>query len=190
MVETGWDAVAGWYDKLVGLKGSDQQQKAVIPAVMELLHPRAGESVLDVACGQGILTSFIADARAKYTGVDASKKLLELARKYHSPKGAFLTGDARKLSECSHLHAHTFDAAVVMLAIQDMDPPEDVFRSIAWALKPAGRAVIAMTHPCFRIPRQSGWGWDEQKKWMDRRIDRYLTPLSTDSRPTPSSSHK
>ena len=35
-----------------------------------------------------------------------------------------------------------------------------------------------MTHPCFRIPRQSGWDWDENRKLRYRRIDSYLTPLT------------
>jgi len=35
-----------------------------------------------------------------------------------------------------------------------------------------------MLHPCFRIPRQSGWGWDQRRRLQYRRIDRYLTPLA------------
>ena len=35
-----------------------------------------------------------------------------------------------------------------------------------------------MTHPCFRVPRQSGEGWDEQRKLLYRRVDRYLSPLA------------
>jgi hypothetical protein len=34
-----------------------------------------------------------------------------------------------------------------------------------------------MTHPCFRVPRQSGWGWDANRKLQFRRVDHYLTPL-------------
>ncbi len=37
--------------------------------------------------------------------------------------------------------------------------------------------VILLTHPCFRVPRQSGWGWDSARKLQYRRIDRYMTPL-------------
>ncbi len=47
-----------------------------------------------------------------------------------------------------------------MLSIQDMDPLSDVLESAAWAPNLDGRVVILMTHPCFRVPRQSGWGWD------------------------------
>lgn len=175
---TGWDAVAKWYDQLVGATGHEQHQQVVIPAVLNLLHPQPGEAVLDVGCGQGVLLPFVVKARARYTGVDASGKLLEFARKRYGAQGIFLDGDARDLSKTPTLAAGTFDAAVMMLAIQDTDPVEGVCRSLAWALKPGGRAVIAMTHPCFRVPRQSGWGWDEGRKLQYRRVDRYLTTLA------------
>jgi hypothetical protein len=58
-----------------------------------------------------------------------------------------------------------------------MDPLEPVIRSAAGLLTDSGRIVILLTHPAFRVPRQSGWGWDENRKLAYRRIDRYLTPL-------------
>ncbi|MFW5749055.1 MAG: class I SAM-dependent methyltransferase, partial [Chloroflexota bacterium] len=56
-------------------------------------------------------------------------------------------------------------------------PLADVIRGAAWALRPGGRAVLLMTHPAFRVPRQSGWGFDENRKLQYRRVDRYLSPL-------------
>ena len=35
-----------------------------------------------------------------------------------------------------------------------------------------------MTHPAFRQPRHSGWGFDEGRKLTYRRIDGYLTELA------------
>ena len=55
---------------------------------------------------------------------------------------------------------------------------DQVIESMAKALGNRGRLVIFMNHPAFRIPRQSGWGWDEGRKLQYRRIDRYLTPLA------------
>ena len=52
-----------------------------------------------------------------------------------------------------------------------------MLESAAWALRVSGRLVMLLTHPCFRVPRQSGWGWDEGRKLQYRRVDRYLTPL-------------
>jgi hypothetical protein len=69
-----------------------------------------------------------------------------------------------------------------------MDPLGVVLENAAWALKKGGRLGILMTHPCFRIPRQSGWGWDENRKLQFRRIDRYLTPLPVPLKPFPGES--
>jgi hypothetical protein len=34
-----------------------------------------------------------------------------------------------------------------------------------------------LNHPCFRIPRQSSWGVDLEKKIQYRRIDRYFSSM-------------
>ena len=65
-----------------------------------------------------------------------------------------------------------------MLSIQDMDPLEDVIRGVHWALKPAWRVVLLMTHPAFRQPRHSGWGSDDSRKLTYRRIDGYLNEMA------------
>src|SRR5690606_22364697 len=33
-------------------------------------------------------------------------------------------------------------------------------------------------HPCFRVPRQSGWGFDEGRALHYRRVDSYTTELA------------
>jgi hypothetical protein len=70
-----------------------------------------------------------------------------------------------------------FDAATFLLSIQDIDPIAAVLAGLRARLTLAGRVVIVMIHPCFRVPRQSGWGWDAKRQLKFRRVDRYLTPL-------------
>lgn len=179
----GWDPLAGWYDGWVGEKGSEHHRQLAIPAVLELLKPLPGEFILDIGAGQGVLAPYITDRGAHYTGVDISARLLAIARRRHGHQGRFVCGDARKLSAHHELHQGAFDGAVFLLSIQDMNPLEDVVRSAAWALCESGRLVILMTHPCFRIPRQSGWGYDPRRKQQYRRIDCYLTPLPVPMKP-------
>jgi ubiquinone/menaquinone biosynthesis C-methylase UbiE len=178
--ETSWERVASWYDGWVGDRGSTYHRELAIPAVLDLLRPQRGESILDLGGGQGVLASYLVDAGCHVTVTDASAKLIAAAKRRHGRlRGArFVVADARRLPAMADLEPAAHDAAVALLSIQDMDPLDDVVRGIDWALKPAARVVILMTHPAFRQPRHSGWGFDEGRKLTYRRIDGYLTELA------------
>ena len=172
--------MATWYDGWVGDRGSTYHRELAIPAVLDLLQPGRGEAILDVGGGQGVLAPYLAEAGARVTVVDASAKLIAAAkrRRTRMRDARFLVGDARRLPAVAGLDAASFDAAVFLLSIQDMDPLEDVVRGVDWALKPASRVVLLMTHPAFRQPRHSGWGFDEGRQLRYRRIDAYLEPMA------------
>lgn len=174
----GWDAVARWYDGWMGEGGSDHHQKLAIPNALDLLQLQPDEHLLDIGCGQGVFAPYASKAHARYTGIDISPTLVKMARQRHRAHGQFIQGDARRLARVKEMRPQMFDAALFLLSIQDMSPLHDVIESSAWVLKPTGRLVIIMTHPCFRIPRQSGWGFDEGRNLRFRRVDSYLKPLS------------
>jgi ubiquinone/menaquinone biosynthesis C-methylase UbiE len=119
-----WEPVASWYDGWVGDRGSRYHRVAAIPAVMDLLDPQPGENILDIGAGQGVLAPYVAKRGARYTGLDASPRLIELARRRHAPSGRFVVGDARALNAVPRLRAQSFDAAVFLLSIEDMDPSD------------------------------------------------------------------
>jgi len=178
--ETSWERVATWYDGWVGDRGSAYHRELAIPAVMDLLQPRAGETILDVGGGQGVLAPYLVEAGTSVTVVDASAKLIAAAKRRH-PRlrdARFLVGDARRLPAMAGIEEGEHDAAVFMLSIQDMDPLEDVVRGVDWALAPTSRVVLLITHPAFRQPRHSGWGVDEGRKLTFRRIDAYLGEMA------------
>jgi SAM-dependent methyltransferase len=116
------------------------------------------------------------EAGARYTGVDVAPRLIQIARRYHGAYGRFIVGDVRHLRR--HVDQGAFDACAYLLSIQDMNPLTTVLENAAYALRGGGIVAILMTHPCFRIPRQSGWGYEKTRKVQYRRIDRYLTPLN------------
>lgn len=182
---TSWESVAHWYNGWVGKRGSHYHRKVALPTVMELLELRAKEKVLDIGAGSGVLAPYIAKKGGQYTGIDLSSSLIKLAKRYHGDKGHFIQGDARYLSAHPRIQAESSDAAVFLLSLQDMQPLDEVLSAASWTLRPGGRLVIFMIHPCFRVPRQSGWEWDKHRKLSYRRIDRYLSPLSV-----PMKSHK
>jgi len=170
---TSWDNVAHWYDQLVGDEGSEYQRQVVFPGVLRMLAFAPGQRVLDVACGQGVFCRLLHERGAKVTGVDAARQLIAIARRRSDPAIEYFVGDARKMN---FLPTGAFAAACCILAIQNIGDPAPVLSGMQRALEPRGALVLVMTHPCFRSPQYTSWGWDEQNHTQYRRVDRYLLP--------------
>ena len=175
---TSWDRVAGWYDGWVGERGSQYHRGLAIPAVLDLLQVAPDEEILDVGAGQGVLAPHIARLGARYTGIDASPTLIETARRRHGQHGRFSVGDATRIERAAGVTPGAYAGAVFMLSIQNMDPIEAIASSVAGVLAPRSRIVVLMSHPAFRQPRHSGWGFDPGRKLRYRRVDSYLTPMA------------
>jgi SAM-dependent methyltransferase len=173
-----WDPVADWYAGWAGRDGSRHHKQLAIPLAMELLTPKPGEAIADLGCGPGVMAPHIAAAGAALTGIDLSPKLIALARRHHHGSGRFHIGDVTQLKRMPELKPGSFDAVLFLLSIQDIDPLEAAVESAAWLLRSRGRLVLVMLHPCFRVPRQSGWGWDENRRLQYRRLDSYMSPLA------------
>jgi RluA family pseudouridine synthase len=174
--DTSWNQVAEWYDTLLEDKGSDHYEQVILPGAIELLDAKKDMSVLDVACGQGILCRRLATMGARVTGVDAAPKLIEAARA-RSREITYHVADARDLGA---LKLSGFDRASCIMALSNFDPLDPALEAIASALKPGGVFVAVITHPCFRVPGESHWGWDDKAKRQFRRTDAYLTPFKRD----------
>lgn len=173
--DTSWDKVAKWYDKHVSGE-SDYHRDIVIPGAIRLLALKSEEKVLDVGCGQGVLSREMAKQGAKVTGIDASGKLIEIAKKNstNGPGIRYFVADAARMDDIQDAE---FDAVCSVLAVQNIDDLQGVVKESARVLRKGGRLVWVLNHPCFRIPRQSGWGFDEKRKLQYRRVDRYMSPL-------------
>lgn len=176
--ERGWDPVAAWYDQLVGKGGSDYHRNVVLPAAARMLGGLEGQRVLDLCCGQGVLVPVLLEAgAARVLGVDASPRLVESARRRFArdERVDWVVADA-----CAGDPAWAdggFDAAASLMAVHDVPDLPAMCRNLAAALRPGGRFVAIFMHPCFRIPRQTHWGWDEGRRLQYRRVDRYGVEL-------------
>ena len=170
---THWGSVADWYDQLVGDEGSEYHRQVIFPNLLRVLALEAGQSVVDVACGQGVFCRVLHEKGLRPTGVDAAVELIQAARQRSDTSIPFYVGDARELT---FLRQNYYDAATCVLAIQNIDKIQPVFEGVARALAPGGKFALVMMHPCFRGPKYTFWGWDEEKAVQYRRVDRYLLP--------------
>lgn len=189
--ETHWDNVAEWYDRLVGDRGSEYHQHVIIPGVLRMLgltgttgHERAAKlRLLDLACGQGVVCRRLAEAGCEVTGVDAAKELVAAARRRNEDDKLsieYVVADATKLLDehgrlQSGLGPGAYDAVTIILSIQNITPLSPVWQGARALLRPGGSLIVVMMHPCFRVPKQSDWHWDERTSTQSRLINRYLS---------------
>lgn len=113
---------------------------AFVPAlgkpVVDLLAPVAGERILDLGCGDGVLTQALVAAGASVLGVDASAEMLDAARA-RGLDVALADGQALAFDA-------EFDAVFSNAALHWMLDPDAVARGVFAALKPGGRFVGEM----------------------------------------------
>lgn len=157
----------------------EYQKDLILPNLLRLMEIKKGDAVLDLACGPGFFSREFAKTGAQVTGVDISKELIALANAslqatHGSEAISFKVSSADKLD---FIKSGSIDKIALILAIQNMENVQGVLKECARALKPAGRLFIVMTHPAFRVPKESSWGFDEAQKIQYRRIDRYLSEL-------------
>jgi SAM-dependent methyltransferase len=177
---TSWDPAQKTYGKLVGEKGHYYHQSLILPNVLRLLDKP--KSLLDIGCGSGVLARHL-PKNIDYVGIDASKGLLEQAKK-QTKTGQFLFADATKPLP---LAKTDFDVAIFILSLQNM---ENGKAAIEQAAKHAGKILLVLNHPAFRIPRQCDWGYDEGKKLMYRQVNSYMSPLKIPIAMEPSKKEK
>ena len=167
-----WDQASRWYDSLVGSQGTDFQKDIIMPGVLRLLEVAKKDRVLDLACGQGVFSRYLSQKGVNVEGLDSSSELLKYARTRSGSAIRYHVGDA---ADAKNFKEDTFDGIACLMAIQNIEKMDLLFKSACRWLKPGKCFVVVMTHPCFRIPRQSHWGWDEEKKLEYRRVDHYKT---------------
>lgn len=184
MDETSWESVTNWYDKSVGKEGHYYHQQVIIPKLLSLIDFKKPVHLLDLACGQGILARQLPKKTA-YTGIDLSKSLIQAAKKY-DPQGKYLVQDVTESINLEPVFTH----ATIVLALQNIAEPAKVIQNAYRLLQPKGRFIIILNHPCFRIPRQSGWGIDEARKLQYRRVDTYMSQLKIPIQMNPSQGEK
>lgn len=165
-----WDSVAQWYDK--HLTGENTyHSKVVLPNLLRLVAPKRGESVVDLACGNGFFAQAFAKEGAQVTGIDISEELITMARK-NAPAVSFHVSSAEKFDIIAD---NSKDKVVIVLAIQNIEHTAKVFTEAGRVLKHGGVLHIVMNHPAFRIPKRSSWEYDEKKKVQYRRVEEYLS---------------
>src|SRR5687768_16583680 len=120
--------------------------QALSTRVVDLAAPRAGERVLDLACGTGIVARTVAPivgATGSVVGIDVLPPMLAVARSLPVPDGASVEwreGDATALD----LPDSSFDLVICQQGLQFFPDRAATASEVLRVLAPGGRFIAAV----------------------------------------------
>ncbi len=178
-----WDTNADAWDERIGA-GGGLQTALMTPTVARMLAIQPGERVLDIACGNGLFSRHLAEVGATVVASDFSARMVALAQQRtvtHADRIAYHVADATDEAQLLALagpEAAPFDAAVCQNALMDMPVIQPLFRAVARLLRPAGRFVFSVMHPCFNgqaVALQAELPDYADQPTFSIKVSRYLT---------------
>ncbi|MFJ9125637.1 class I SAM-dependent methyltransferase [Streptomyces sp. NPDC102340] len=129
-----YDQEAQRYD---ATRGGEPRAQAAADAVLELVPPHA-HTLLDLACGTGLVTRRLTRPALRPIGVDRATGMLRAAAPRLS--GAAYQADARQLPFANG----TFDAVTAVWLLHLLDDAEPVVAEAARVLRPGGVFVTTV----------------------------------------------
>jgi ubiquinone/menaquinone biosynthesis C-methylase UbiE len=165
----GWDRAVACYE--------DFWRRQLAPAhkrLLALADLRAGERVLDVACGTGLVTFPAAEAvgpSGAVVGTDISEKMVEAARALAGSNGFAHVNFEHRDAENLRLPEESFDVALCALGLMYLPDPLEALRQMRQVLRRGGRAVCAVWGARSRC------GWAEIFPIVDARVESEVCPL-------------
>ncbi|MCK4497706.1 methyltransferase domain-containing protein [Candidatus Bathyarchaeota archaeon] len=185
-VRDSWDASAEAWVDFVRTGNDVTRDKLNNPAAFDLIGDVTGLTVLDVACGEGYNTRILARKGAEVTGVDFSSRLIRsaiLEERKESLGIRYFISDVANLDGFSDDH---YDLVSCFMALQDIENYNESVSEISRILKPRGRFVFSIPHPCFekisvngaRIEASNRY-FEETKYALNWDMERLSIPFRT-----------
>ena len=160
----------------------DERTAAEVNAVVELLGLEPGAALLDLCCGQGRHAVPLAQLGYRVTGLDRSRRLLDLAAG-RGQRVSLVQADMRRLPFADASFAAVLNLFNAFGYLEDDDQDELVLHEVARVLAPGGRFLQELAN---REALVRGWHDSEvvrtdgglvvlQERTLDLRASRELT---------------
>lgn len=144
-----YDAIADWYVEFT--RDWDSEPLALLPGDLR------GLRVLDLACGYGTASRYLARRQARVTGLDISAGLLSRARQLEAgePLGIhYVWGNATATDWWDGV---AYDGVLCNMALMDIDDLDGALSTVAAVLVPGGWFSFSVFHPCYPGGPEGSW---------------------------------
>lgn len=131
------NSIEAFFDKAASSWDAEMiKDDLIIKTILDNAGVEKGDTVLDVACGTGVMIPYYLDRGAHPTGIDLSKKMIEIASdKFKDVE--FIWGDVEGLNN------RKFDRIIVYNAFPHFIDPEALVKHLATLLNKDGTLTIA-----------------------------------------------
>lgn len=145
-IAASWTAKAAEWHRQVGLDGDRNRRHNSDPVLWRLLGDVAGQDVLDAGCGTGYLARKLHLQGARVTAVDVAEGMVAHTRELLGDAVQARVDDASALATVPDA---SMDAVVSNYVLMDLEDLPGAARAMARVLRPGGRAIVVVLHPCF-----------------------------------------
>jgi SAM-dependent methyltransferase len=164
--ENAWEIHAAWWQEHFTDGVDPEYEEQILPLVAE--HLAGAGRVLDVGCGEGQLSRRVAAGGSQVIGIDLTLHQVVEAR----ARGGGVEY-ARSAAEHLPFPAAAFDALVICLSLEHMEPFEPAVEEVGRVLAPGGTFLLFLNHPLLQAP-ESGWIDDQILGEQYWRVGPYL----------------
>ena len=155
------------YDKWRGSalgRTTDVRERELL---LDLIGDVAGQAVLDVGCGDGELAVELWKRGAKITGIDASARMIEVARERARQHGADVRFDLATV-QALPFPPRAFDLVVAVTVLCFIEDGASTLREMGRVLRPGGRLVIG------ELGKWSTWAAERRMRgWLGNPVWRH-----------------
>jgi len=110
------------------------------PPILEELKQLEFKTLLDAGCGTGPMVTLLVDEfpEVRFTGLDLTPKMIEVAQSKNLPNAEFVVGDCENLP----FDEESFDVVINSQSFHHYPNPQAFFNSVARVLVPGGTLVL------------------------------------------------
>lgn len=154
-----WEKVAPKYIEFIKERGKHFSHLLYGPLLANLLELTGNiynKKVLDAGCGEGHLSRLFAKKGANVYGCDASKTMIHEAIQMDDScqyKPKYFLHDLTMSFGLKY--KNLFDIVVCNLVLFDIRDLDKVVKNISTTLKPGGRFIFSILHPCFNLTKEN-----------------------------------
>ena len=160
-----WNRIASEYCEKIEEGGG---RREISEPLLERIGKTRGMSVLDLGCGHGWLCNELEKRGSNVIGVDGSDEMIDWARAQFPHLDFHVFDLAHGLPELDC----EFDIVVANMVVMDLHRIDRTFSALYQILKPSGRFLMTLPHPCFFNQKSHE---DDSGRWF-KKVTGYLEP--------------